>query len=100
MILISYEKQPVDFIMHHFELIQMADKFQEFRRKPGLFKHIGDVSTIEDNIAIKKKKNERSNRLKSENPLAVLTTNISQWQGYGIRNAYFLSIKYLIEKVQ
>ena len=89
MILISYEKQPVDFIMHHFELIQMADKFQEFRRKPGLFKHIGDVSTIEDNIAIKKKKNERSNRLKSENPLAVLTTNISQWQGYGIRNAYF-----------
>lgn len=89
MILISYEKQPVDFIMHHFELIQMADKFQEFRRKPGLFKHIGDISTIEDNSILKRKRNERANKLKSENPAAVLSTNISQWQGYGIQSAYF-----------
>ena len=91
MILISYEKQPVDFIMHHFELIQMADKFQEFRRKPGLFKHIGDVSTIVDNNNEQQKRNEKANQLKSENPSAVLTTNISQWQGYSINNAYFPS---------
>ena len=89
MILISYEKQPVDFIMHHFELIQMADKFQEFRRKPGLFKHIGDVSTIEENSLMKAKRNEKVNKLKSGNPPALITTNMSQWQGYSIQNAYF-----------
>ena len=93
MILISYEKQPVDFIMHHFEVIQMADKFQEFRRKPGLFKHIGDVSTIEDNPLVKRKRNIKMNQWKSQNPRAMLSTNISHWQEHTINNAYFPSNK-------
>ena len=89
MILISYEKQPVDFIMHHFEVIQMADKFREFRRKPSLLRHIGDVSTIEDDPSAKKRYNIKMNQLKHHNPPAVISTNISQWQGYTINNAYF-----------
>jgi hypothetical protein len=89
MILISYEKQPVDFIMHHFEVIQMADKFREFRRKPSLLRHIGAVSTIEDDPSAKKRYNVKMNQLKHHNPPAVITTNITQWQGYTINNAYF-----------
>jgi len=93
LILISYEKQPVDFIMHHFDVIQMADRSREFRRKPSLFDHIGDISTMEEGPWIKQKYNIRLNQLKLQNPPAVLSTNMSQWQGYNLNYAYFPSNK-------
>ena len=93
MILIAYEKQPVDFIMHHFDVIQMADKFTEFRRKPSLLKHIGDVSTIEEDLSMKRKYIAKLNQWKRRNPPATLTTNITAWQGYTLDNAYFPSNK-------
>ena len=47
LILLSYTRQPVDFIMHHFDVLQMADQFREFRRMPPLIEHIGAKSTID-----------------------------------------------------
>ena len=47
LILLSYTRQPVDFIMHHFDVLQMADQFREFRRTPPLIEHIGAKSTID-----------------------------------------------------
>ncbi len=47
LILISFTRQPVDFIMHHFDVLEMADNFREFRRKPPLLEHRGSQSTID-----------------------------------------------------
>ena len=44
LILLSYTRQPVDFIMHHFDVLQMADHFREYRRTPPLIEHIGAKS--------------------------------------------------------
>ena len=47
LILISYKKMPVDFIMHHFDVLELADHFKEFRKNPPLIEHAGVLSTID-----------------------------------------------------
>ena len=96
LILIAYDKQPVDFIMHHFEVLQMADRFHEFRRKPPLFEHIGDVSTMEEpneSYVKQEKVDKKLNDLKATNPPGAVSTNISQWQDNNINNSYYPSNK-------
>ena len=46
LILISYLRMPVDFIMHHFDVLEMTDHFREFRHQPPLLEHTGVKSTI------------------------------------------------------
>ena len=41
LILISYSRMPVDFIMHHFDVLEMTDHFREFRHQPPLLDHTG-----------------------------------------------------------
>jgi len=51
LICIAYNKQPVDYILSHFDMIQMADRYREFRRKPPLLQHIGNVSTMSSSLS-------------------------------------------------
>lgn len=87
LILLSFTRQPVDFIMHHFDVLQMADHFREFRRTPPLIEHVGAKSTI-DVESIRAKITRKYEAFKKANPKAELTTNMTQWLNYSIEAAY------------
>lgn len=92
LILIAYRKQPVDFIMHHFDAIQMADRFREIRRKPPLLEHVGRVSTLDhlqELAGSTAKMAQKLNKLKRMNPPASLATNITTWQNFNVNASYF-----------
>ena len=106
LILIAYNKQPVDYIMSHYDMIRMADRYQEFRRKPPLLEHFGNISTmvkddrsngqmsisdIQKMEANRKRLAVRFNKLKSINPPARLSTNISQWLSNSLDHCYLPS---------
>ena len=91
LILIAYNKKPVDYIMHYFDVIQMDDRFREIRRKPSLFKHIGDISTKLAATGMEAGLREKMtlNMMKAKNPPATLSSNISNWQNYSLDHSYF-----------
>jgi hypothetical protein len=47
--LTSYLKQPADYLMQYFDMVQLGDDFslssKQFRRDPALVAHAGNVST-------------------------------------------------------
>jgi hypothetical protein len=87
LILISYTRQPVDFVMHHYDVLQMADNFKEYRRTPPLIEHTGVQSTI-DVESIRARVTRKYESLKKTNPIAKITTNMTKWQDYGLDAAY------------
>lgn len=88
LILIAYDKQPVDFIMHHFDAIQMADRFRQLRPEPPLFEHVGHVSTFQDSGGQSDDIDEELDAVKEKNPRAKLKTNITQWQNFDLCSSY------------
>jgi len=87
LILLSYTRQPVDFIMHHFDVLQMADQFREFRRTPPLIEHIGAKSTI-DVESIRARITRKYETFKKANPPARLSTNMTQWEDFQLEATY------------
>ena len=45
----SYQKQPADYLLQYFDMVQLGDDFSwegsNFRRRPPLLEHAGNVST-------------------------------------------------------
>ncbi len=88
LILIAYTRMPVDFIMHHFDVLSMADHFKEFRKVPPLLEHTGIHSTI-DVESIRARVTKKYDRLKRTNPpVALLTSNMTQWLNFSLDAAY------------
>ena len=88
LILISYSRMPVDFIMHHFDVLEMTDHFREFRHQPPLLEHTGVQSTI-DVESIRAKVTRKYEAFKKTNPSgASLSTNMTQWQNFSLEAAY------------
>ena len=111
LILISYTRQPVDFIvsilflfspeirpnntkllyhilqMHHFDVLMLSDRFKEHRRNPPLLEHFGALSTI-DVESIRAKVTRKYERFKKANPPAQLTTTMAHWQNFTLEAAY------------
>ena len=88
LILISYSRMPVDFIMHHFDVLEMTDHFREFRHQPPLLEHTGVQSTI-DVESIRAKVTRKYEAFKKTNPSgATLSTNMTQWQNFSLEAAY------------
>ncbi len=86
-ILTSYLSQPVDFLMHYFDALQLADGFRPdaFRRGRPLFRHFGDVSTKEtfarmDREAKGSGGGKKKKKKTKTNPSANLYTNLSPWK--------------------
>ena len=75
------------FQMHHFDVLQMADHFKEFRRNPPLLEHFGALSTI-DVESIRAKVTRKYEAFKKSNPPAQLTTNMVNWQNFSLEAAY------------
>lgn len=88
LVLISYTRQPVDYIMHHFDVLQLADGFKEFRRNPPLLTHRGSHSTL-DTEALKARVTRKYNPAKRKSPPATVSTNMTAWQGNKVEACYF-----------
>lgn len=87
LILISYSRMPVDFIMHHFDVMEMTDHFREFRRRPPLLEHGGVLSTLD--VESKRARVTRQyEAFKKANPPARLTSNMTQWENFRLEAAY------------
>ncbi|XP_059092238.1 alpha-1,3-mannosyl-glycoprotein 4-beta-N-acetylglucosaminyltransferase C-like [Tigriopus californicus] len=89
-ILTSYTVQPVDFLMHYFDMIQLANHFKpnEFRRTPPLLHHIGVHSTKSDAIKEEEVLAARRKKLRFTNPQATITTSMSAFETFFVENAY------------
>lgn len=89
-ILTSYTVQPVDFLMHYFDMIQLANHFKpdEFRRSPPLLRHIGIHSTKSDAIKEEEVLAKRRKKLRLINPPATIRTSMSAFESFFVENAY------------